>query len=434
MVKPSYSFLHILVIPLCVCLVFIGYRASNSLSADKQKADAVSFIIAHNILEHGVFSGVKLTGQDTTIQSDASTPPFYPFFLASLGAIDSDLKSQFKCYAETGTQCGVGSGFVVILIVQILLTALAAVLLFNIALRLSGSNHVAWASLILVLLTGFFGTVAQEFKPGLFHYLSVYACLLALLMGYQTQYALYSLLAGCALGGAILLHPFYSPLIVVIAALLCFIKDDDEDVIQPVFNRAKAALLFIFAAAITLSPWLFRNYSQLDIIAIAPTYEIAHLAERAAYNMMNFNEWLIIVLRSIPAVGDSLLNAFVAPSELITIKKTWMPLEKAHDSYFAFIQNYGVQDIVGYLFASSALMLQALLSTGGVLSLIGLFFIISLLYILSYRRELKPFLFVFIPLVTIWLLNGFLLPEDTAFNLTLIFVPIYALAYMKGGI
>lgn len=433
------TYLYLVILPLLFCLIFIGYKTYNMLQDGKPKVDVINFKIAHNIIQSNVFSSDVTETQQSKPQPDMSSPPLYPVFLAGLGFVHDGLAQTYACYANKGNSCTQTKGLMFLMVVQVMITAVAAWIAFYLAWRLSGAHSTAWATLVVIVLAGRFDQVAANVQPHLFQYLTLFLTGLGLLLYYQTRAVQYLVLAGVALGCAILVHPIYAPLVALLPIIAFFLQTKTK-LSAPskpaLINRLWAPSLLFFVAVITLAPWFVRNIIVLEAFALSPDYTAQMLSERIAYNAMTASQWGIQVLSAVPAIGDTLAQSIFSTAQIMTYEKLLQSISviRPNENVSVFFSQYVLGDTIAYAFSSTALLISSALGGGSVLAFFGLFFIIPLLRVAGRRGELAPLMLVFVPLLGAWLLNSLFTPATLSLNLSVIFIHVYALCYMKGGI
>ncbi len=215
-------------------------------------------LLADNLLKHGAFS-------DTP-----DLAPFrkwaigYPLFLATSKAL-------------TG-------GFVLAVIIQVLLLALATVLVFRMARTLLPERFALIPALVFGLnpYVLFLNTVVLS--DGLFA--SLLACVVYLLFFAKPKTLREFFCIGFLLGVATLIRPIAQFLVLLLPLLYFFVSR------IPLKRAWRIAAAFVFGFLIIIAPWVARNHS------IFGTAELAHIAQ---FDLLYYNAQSFLVMKELRA-------------------------------------------------------------------------------------------------------------------------------------
>lgn len=226
-------------------VMYFGARA-NGLDLALLTGDAKGYaILAHNILEHGVFS----VAQEPPYYPESFRSPGYPFFLAGLFAIFNN--------------------WTAVMFVQVLLLSVLPVLLY-LLLRPYHERAAFWGAVVFAVEPVHLYLSAALLSDALFVALLL-GSLLLLERGRDGRWPV-AVVAGTVLGAAILVRPIamFLPLLYVAYVLLP----------RPTRAQLVAAAALIAGTLIVVLPWSLRNWTHFGSLNISSV---------GAYNLMLYN-------------------------------------------------------------------------------------------------------------------------------------------------
>lgn len=296
--------------------LFIGL---GFMTSPRPRADAIRYIdYAVNLHDHGVFSREPVGG-DARPPPGSGHAPLYPTWLAVFAGLDAGFRDTLVCLARNGggtAPCPLDLRGIVA--AQLALAGVFLGCVWSIAQRLSGSSLIAWLAAFCALLArnplqyaNYLLTEALQLPLlGLF--------LLFLTIAYQERRSRWMLAAGAALGLAALTRPAYAYLFYAMTAALAVAA-------AVCWRRALLVSTALFALAYggIVGPWMLRNLAVADRFALTTGYDGDILAQRAAYNRMNWREFGLAFLLWFPDIGDNMAKLAAPKKEFIRL--TWDP-------------------------------------------------------------------------------------------------------------
>ena len=261
--------------------------------------------IAHDLATTGVFTDGRFVDLEHHAAGDAGMfiAPLYPTFIAVISKFSLPLTDTIKCTVissdtEIGN-CALNLG--ILRPIQFILAVITLLLLWQIALQVTGNQISAW---IALLATGLFCRDYAEFANvamteaiilPLFSAFSLF-----LIKTIQQQKTPSAIIAGLLLGLCSLARPEYIYLIdgfIILAMLAMALRRHPW---------AKLAMIIGLTSFAIVVPWIIRNWLLFGKAAITEGYAGLNLAQRAAYQLMTWREWLAGWIFYLPDFGDNL--------------------------------------------------------------------------------------------------------------------------------
>ncbi len=284
----------------------MGLRAPEPRQPDER----FYLTIAKDLSEHGVFSTARARGVlppgSNAPSPDNYSGPLYPAVLAVAAQLSPGLERAMDCVGTTeGTAWSRCEGVDLsgLFALQAALGALALVGAFVAYRRLEPDRAAfAWVALLLLLAFGLQARLATSILPdGLFlAALMLFAG--AFMNAVARERARGWILCGACLGLAALLRPSALYLLAMLAPFLLLRR-----------GGVRAFVLAALGLGLLVGPWILRNAIVLDEIAFTGSYGGVILAQRVAYNLMTFQEWLAALIYWLPDFGDRLAAFLFEP-------------------------------------------------------------------------------------------------------------------------
>lgn len=342
-------------------------------------------------------------------EPDIAYTPLYPAFLAGVMALDHRLADDILCYLDHNTSlealqaAGCDKRYGGLIAVQLVLAALALVLVWLTARAVTGSEAVAWVALVLALLSGRHVFYANHFLTENLVLPLLAAAGLVLVLAWQQRERrvglLLFVLAGALLGLATLTRPVFLYLAVVLALGLAGFA---------LWRRPRPRRLLAGAAglglgcALVLFPWILRNAVEFGKPVVSQGYGGHTLAQRVAYNRMSWGEVGVAFLYWLPDFGDTLAAALFP-------ERLYQRLTFDHPDSFYIYGNYTLQP-------------QSLAAAGGEDRQVG--------YLVREHILTQPLRHTATTLALAW--RGMFIAKYWGLITILAFTPVFVLALRRG--
>lgn len=262
--------------------------------------------IAHDLLAAGYFTDGREAATATTAAGPGlAVAPLYPALLAGLGALDPTLQAAERCVAQAADLPAVRAcppALGLLIPVQVALTVATLLLTWRLALAVTGCPSAGWAALLFSAFgTGQYAAYAFTAMTEAVVTPLLALLLLAAVRVVQNGRAAWAAAGGAALGLAALTRPEFELLaLAALAGGLGLLPG-------PATRRVGWLLLLLGAVAEALTlPWRLRNASLFGTPAITAGYSGFILAQRVAYQAMNWREWCASWFHALPAFGPAL--------------------------------------------------------------------------------------------------------------------------------
>ncbi len=289
---------------------------------DSPEKDQLRYIdYAHSLVAHDTF-GLGCGNFDEAPQPGNANAPLYPLLLSTASVFDSDLESQFYCSLQAQgrrADCLMGTGipadaplerapgcstedYSSVLIFHHVLFAFSLFGVYLLSREIFPQSSAHWLTLLAALASGIFSkyvdrVLTENLLLTLFIYLQYVLALYFKSRGY-----LMVMISGVLLGLLTLTRPEYPYLMFIGVVMLL-----GWAAISKQLRYAGHALIMLVAFAVTISPWLIRNQSELDKWSLTSgNYGEIILAHRLAYNEMDAKHWFSAFIYFLPDFGDSL--------------------------------------------------------------------------------------------------------------------------------
>lgn len=269
--------------------------------------------VINPLLRTGIFTDGSMTASGTAGEPGRFLAPAYPVMVAGLARMDGKLAATLSClgassHKELRTVCG---SLWTLQASQAVVAAIGVTAVFVIALMLTGSRAVAWATLLLVLATGEPAGYARLILTDTLATTALYLFTAALVALMTTGSTFAAAAAGIAIGFATLARPgyaylFYAAGLVVLAVGL--LRSRIDTTVRPMHGP-----LLIACGFLVLTPWMARNWLIFGDTALTAGYGALALAQRVAYNAMTWSEWAAAWVYWLPDVGDDIARALFKP-------------------------------------------------------------------------------------------------------------------------
>ncbi len=280
----------------------------QSIETDLHASDGYTYLaVAKDLADTGIFGDAAFKGSADLQGAQGQGmffAPLYPALVAGVMKLDPVFYENVACHLSAGNPADCSNDMGLFRVVQSVLAALSALLVWLAAWVLTHRYGVAWIALILALdAEAYAYYTAQIMTENLVFPLFTAACLSAA-AAWRYQRAALWLAAGVALGLVSLTRPsylylFYAALPALLVSLL-FLKDIS------MHRKMTWPLLFLAGFAIAAGPWVVRNGLSLGEYGISKGYAPFILVQRISYNDMNWTEWRASFVYGLPDFGDSL--------------------------------------------------------------------------------------------------------------------------------
>jgi 4-amino-4-deoxy-L-arabinose transferase-like glycosyltransferase len=287
-------------------------------------ADAVGYLnLAYHIHQHGVFPDPGYRPTEVP-QSGNMVAPLYPGMLSTLMALDTTFAARAECFlfdfygAPKNCDASVGiEDWGSVLTVHRLLMVLALVLVWVSARVLSPHPVAPWLALGLAASSGVYGSFGQQILTESVTLPLTTAIGLCLALALSCKTALHkarALVGAAALCGvAALVRPTFSYVFyaLILGVFLTALLHKPS---RRMAFRVLMPMVVVYAAAVL--PWMNRNDELFGQWALTGRYGGYILAQRVAYNAMDFSQWVASFLFWLPDFGDDLAAVFFSPDVL----------------------------------------------------------------------------------------------------------------------
>ena len=438
---------HLQYFPWKLLLLIIGLFIAVSIYNTKRlpkTAEYDNVAVAVNLMETGIFTDGPASAPGRQSAPGYKYSPGYPALIAFIAGFTPNAIEELKCYVAKRRQCPESRTVNIIILVQIIISALTLLLTFLLALELSKSREIASLTLILLFITMRLGDFSLLLKSNaLITSLTITACYF-ILMGFKRDKASLSLLAGLSFGLVAFFHPPVALTVLFIAPFLYFITHKQSG------RGAIHAASLIAGTALVLLPWMARNYGLFGDFALTEQRSTSLLAVRVAYNYMSWTEWFAAFLVWIPGLGDGLAGLIFAPEVIdrlsyshqgsIIIKDGGNILQKSllnakpSSAYWHIVQTYIVGQPGAFLIAIPPVFLHSFWGSGSLIGIIGIFALVRLFKRLKATGTLAGFGLIFWSLTAGILLQSLLSANYHYLNDQILFLHAYAIAHVTGGL
>jgi len=319
------------VLAMALALIVCGLFWSRTSVPPLSEFDQTFYIgIAHDLRSTGRFTdGLFTTG-------DAQQPhppgmrfaPLYPALVAATAAWDGDFARAMECVVHSGgrdASCPAEADLVRLL--QLGMLALFLWLVWWTAGQVLHSQRAGWIALLLAsmtvpLLLRYVNYVMTEVTA----LLLLASAIAAAVRARREPSVAWLVFAGLCLGMTALTRPAYLYLGYVCALVGLVIVCWRE----PRLRKLLLLLGFVAGLGGAVLPWIARNAVVLGRPALTYSYDSHTLAQRIAYDRMNWEEYGLFYVCGLPG-GKGLANAVIRPDACRRF--SWALTEK--DAFYA---------------------------------------------------------------------------------------------------
>lgn len=270
--------------------------------------------IAYDIAHFGRFTDGSAWGPPSV---DPSRPPgmvrtpLYPMFLAVTAALDPVFNRTLNCLVQNQAATTCPQQAPLPRVLQFLMIVAFYLMLWRIAVRVTGALRIGWLSLGVGLAAA--PILIRSVDSLMTEALSLFFMAIAMLAAvevFKGRHPLrWALLSGAMIGLAELTRPPFVYLLpaVAIVALPLIVRGSQR-------RRATATLAaFLLSGICVLTPWIVRNAVVLGHPAMTAAYAQLALTQRVAYDEMNGRQYALFTLCSLPD-GAGMGSLLVKPN------------------------------------------------------------------------------------------------------------------------
>ncbi|GAA5264458.1 hypothetical protein ACOSOMT5_P0881 [Acidiphilium sp. MT5] len=299
-----------------VILVWLGacwYRVPSPQSLWFYDAP-VYLSIAYDIDHFHRFTdgtGWSTPSVDPSRPSGMARTPLYPFFLAAAAELDPTFKQSLDCLVQHGAASTCPQRAPLPRALQFTMTVLVYLMLWLIAIRVTGSRKVGWLSLGVGLIAApvLIRSVNVLMTETLTLFLTTMATLAAVEMLTGRHRLRWAVVSGIAVGLAALSRPpfaYFLPFAAVAVAMMIVFGSRQ-------WRHAMTLVVFLVASACVITPWIVRNKVILNDPALTAGYAQLALTQRIAYDAMSWKQFSVFSLCSLPD-GTGMGSLLVKPN------------------------------------------------------------------------------------------------------------------------
>ena len=282
---------------LLVCISVGFLQSCDDLTPDPQQDELRYIDYAVNLHQHGIF-GLSRPGGVT--QPGYANAPLYPAFLAGLMALSPRFAATLSCiHKDDSTREYCDTDYQVLIIAQSTLIVVALTCLWCLARLLFANRSIAWLAVALALASTKPLFFTSHFLTEILILLFFAMLLLSLALAMTRSHCGWWFGVGAVLGLLSLTRPEYLYLALATLTAVAFACLRGK-------SQAKHAAVLACALALTVGPWLARNYAHFGRFAITGAYSDVILAYRLAYNNMSLAEWGAAFIYWLPGHGEAL--------------------------------------------------------------------------------------------------------------------------------
>jgi hypothetical protein len=275
--------------------------------------------IADGILATGRFSdGIWSDAPPAERPSGMYIAPLYPAFVAVIAALDPTLRGTIACASASATPENIGcsSDLGSLAPIQIAIAVGTLLLLWWAALRVTGSERIAWGALAIASFgsyeyVGFArGILTENLVCPLFLGYSI--CQYLALKRSRLPLAI---AAGVLLGLTALTRPsfLYLGYVTALLGLILFAFGQS-------WRKAGVICLALgIVASLTVLPWMLRNLVVLGAFDLSRGYSGVILSERVSYDAMTWREYLAGWIYFLPDFGDTLARRLFDAADFVRL-------------------------------------------------------------------------------------------------------------------
>ena len=248
---------------------------------------------------------------DPTRPPGMERTPLYPIFLAATAELDPVFNRTLNCLVQNAAAPACPQQAPLPRGLQFLMTVAFYLMLWRIAIRVTGSLRIGWLSLGVGLIAAPF--MIQSIDSLMTETLSLFFTTIAMLAAVEVfkggRPLGWALLSGAMVGLAALTRPPFVYLLPAVAIVVfpLIVRGSQR-------RRGTAALAgFLFAGVCVMTPWIVRNAVVLGHRTMTSDYAQLALTQRVAYDEMNWRQYALFNLCSLPD-GTGMGSLLVKPN------------------------------------------------------------------------------------------------------------------------
>lgn len=279
--------------------------------------------VAHDLVTKGVF-----TDGHYAAMSDVQGPngegmffaPLYPAMLAGILAVDKTFSTMVDCYMaheETSERefCPQDIGY--LKIVQIVLAVISLFLVWMSAYVITGRVGAAWVSVVFASVAEAYAYYAGFIMTESLVFPLFTASLLLAVMAFKTGRL--GALAGCGamLGFLTLTRPSFIYMFYFVLVMFFIFSVAGKAGWK---NSFRVVLFPLMGFLLVVMPWLIRNKTVFDELALTKGYAPFTLEHRVAFNGMSDGELRASFIYGLPDFGDSLAKKIFVPEDYMKLE------------------------------------------------------------------------------------------------------------------
>lgn len=420
---------------LAIGVIVMGH-AVRQLSTGPGSADRASLVIARELC------GSACVGRHQGGRELQRRAPGYPLILAAMAHLDGEVARGLYCAGDAPHGCGIEFPFLSVVVLQVLAAVLTLLLVYRLALQLSGSQEIAIITLVLAVIWGRFGDAAGNLFAHTWYQLGVVSSLYLLSPGTGHLALSRILMAGVVIG----LTALFEPTFIAVAPVAALIVGWPRGVAA---EPLRAAVLLLAGCMLGAIPALALACAHGYEFSAVARHLAWHLAERVAFNRLDTPAWWAALVLPTPIYGSMFANFF--PSEIINsfgyyrlgtyvfdgtnriLPATLAQPGGAWHQLLWLIKTHVLQEPAAYLRAIPAVLMRGIWGGAGLVALVGIFHVSTLLRWTSAETMRHANFGVVVLTAALLALNTLLSANPIYINPMLAFVYAYAVAYVAGG-
>jgi hypothetical protein len=423
---------------LLLCVMAVLVCAAASRSASSVDADRASIIVARQLY----------ASSEVPSQSDVGPQlraPGYPLMLTAMARLDPGFGSGLSCASEVPDGCGDAFPFLPLVVLQVLATLLSLVLVYRLALLMSGSQEVALIALVLTFICGRFGDMAGGLFSDSWYQLgaisSVYLMASATVRLNSARLAA----AGAYIGLTSLIEPTFLVLAPV-AAIATGVAARKQGARSSI---GLAACVLAGCAAGVIPFLILAQHLGYDLGAIA-RHMSWHLAERVAFNQLDALSWWAGLVKPIP-LSDPVVGVLF-PTEITSRFGYYVPGTYVYDGanrifpdalaqpgsphyqMFRLVETHVLLEWRAYVLSSVPIFMRGVFGAAGLIGLLGIMHLPTMLRWTKTSSRYRATVLVVLMTAALLIANTLLTANPANLNPTLAFAYAYSIAYVAAGL
>lgn len=247
---------------------------------------------------------------DSTRPPGMVRTPLYPIFLAATAELDPVFDRTLNCLVQNAAAPTCPQQAPLPRVLQFLMTVGFYLMLWRIAIRVTGSLRTGWLSLGVGLIAApyLIRNVNSLMTETLALFFTTIAMLAAVEVFKGPRPLRWALLSGAMVGLAALTRPPFAYLLpaVTIVVVPLIVRSSQR------CRGAATLAAFLFAGVCVMTPWIMRNSVVLGHPDLPSEYAQLALTQRVAYDEMNWQQYALFNLCSLPD-GTGIGSLLVKP-------------------------------------------------------------------------------------------------------------------------